>query len=88
MNLLTLLASAMGLNKLTSAVFSSTAFRQATPSKRFRDKAKFSMHGCPQSNKDDALPRGYPGAKLARKAAMNFAAVKHPRGLRQNGVTC
>ena len=30
---------------------------------------------------------GYPGAKLARKALMKQVAVKHPRGLRADGVT-
>lgn len=42
--------------------------------------------GCPQSNKDDNLPRGYPGAKMARRAIFKGIAVKHPRGLRANGV--
>ena len=43
--------------------------------------------GCTQSEKKDDLPRGYPGAKLARKAMMKQIAVKHPRGLRLDGVT-
>lgn len=43
--------------------------------------------GCPQSEKDDGLPRGYSGAKLARKAMLKQVAVKHPRGLRLDGVT-
>lgn len=39
------------------------------------------------SKKNDGLPRNYPGAKLARKAMMNQVAVKHPRGMRLDGVT-
>lgn len=35
----------------------------------------------------EGLPRFYPGAKLARKAVQKAVGVKHPRGLRANGVT-
>lgn len=61
--------------------------RTATPSRRVREQADWSDCGNPQSNKDDGLPRGYPGAKLARKAVQKAVAVKHPRGLRLDGVT-
>ena len=50
-----------------------------------------SIDGMPQSNKPTGLyvklPRGYAGAKLARKAIMKMVAVNHPRGTRANGVT-
>lgn len=52
-----------------------------------KNKPSNSIDGCPQSNKDDNLPRGYPGAKMARRAIFKGIAVKHPRGLRANGVT-
>lgn len=35
----------------------------------------------------EGLPRFYPGAKLARKAVQKAIGVKHPRGLRADGVT-
>lgn len=35
----------------------------------------------------EGLPRGYPGAKLARRAVQKGIAVRH-HGLRQDGVTC
>ena len=47
----------------------------------------WSWDGCTQSDKKDGLPRGYPGAKLARKAMLKQVAVKHPRGLRLDGAT-
>lgn len=65
-------------------------FRQATHSTRRsarNTKAGYSIDGCPQPGKNDDLPRGYPGAKLARKAMQKQVAVKHPRGLRLDGVT-
>lgn len=66
------------------------SFREATPSNRhsYRNtKAGYNLDGCPQSGKEDDLPRGYPGAKLARKAMLKQVAVKHPRGLRLDGAT-
>ena len=33
------------------------------------------------------LPRGYPGAKLARRAVQKGIGVKH-HGLRADGITC
>lgn len=33
------------------------------------------------------LPRGYPGAKLARRAMQKGIGVKH-HGLRADGITC
>lgn len=45
------------------------------------------VDGCSQSDKYDNLPRGYPGAKLARRAVFKGIAVKHPRGLRVDGLT-
>ena len=33
------------------------------------------------------LPRGYPGAKLARRAVQKGIGVKH-HGLRVDGITC
>lgn len=71
-------------------LISRPSFRQATPSHRssyHNTKAGYVMDGCPQSEKDDDLPRGYPGAKLARKAMLKQVAVKHPRGLRLDGAT-
>ena len=35
----------------------------------------------------EGLPKGYPGAKLHRRAVQRGIAVKH-QGLRQDGVTC
>lgn len=71
-------------------LISRPSFRQATPSHRssYRNtKAGRVIDGCTQSSKKDGLPRGYPGAKLARKAMMKQVAVKHARGLRLDGVT-
>jgi hypothetical protein len=88
MKLLPFLASIMGLNKLSSNIFAPQVFSRPTPSKRVRDTSGKSVNGCKQSKKDDGLPRGYPGAKMARKAEMKFLAVRHCRGLRQDGATC
>lgn len=84
-----LAAAGATFNPLMSAI-TRPSFRQATPSKRgsYRNtKASNVLDGCPQSKKDDDLPRGYPGAKLVRKAVMKQVAVKHSRGLRLDGVT-
>ena len=51
-------------------------FRGATPS-----RAKKGL-----IDKSD-LPRGYPGAKLARRAVQKGIGVKH-HGLRADGITC
>lgn len=64
-------------------------FEKYRPS-RHRARANgnlWSDDGCTQSSRKDGLPRGYPGAKLARKAMLKQVAVKHPRGLRLDGVT-
>lgn len=93
MNILTLIASAFGLgsnqmphgNAFNFFNAKHADFRGATPSRHVRTHSHKIIDGCRQSNKDDGMPRGYPGAKLARKAAMNYAGVKHMRGLRANG---
>lgn len=36
---------------------------------RRRNKLRTEVEACIQSDKRDSLPRGYPGAKMARKAA-------------------
>lgn len=72
MRIFQMLAAALGFAIQPSVVGNS--FRSATPSKR----KGFDKTG---------LPSGYPGAKLARKAAMKHVGVKHPRGLRADGVT-
>jgi len=38
------------------------------PQRASQPTRPWSMWGCPQSKKDDDKPRGFPGAKLARKA--------------------
>lgn len=93
MKLLSFLAAAAGFgsNQMPHGPFNifnavRNNFRGATPSRHVRTHSHKIIDGCRQSNKDDTLPRGYPGAKLARKAAMNFAGVKHMRGLRVNGI--
>ena len=85
-------ALAAAASKFSSALaqVARPQFHHATQSTRRsarNTKAGHVEYGCPQSDKDDNLPRGYPGAKLARKAFMKQLAVKHPRGLRANGVT-
>lgn len=52
-----------------------------------KNKPSNSIDGSPQSEKNDNLPRGYSGAKLARRAIFKGIAVKHPRGLRVDGLT-
>lgn len=64
----------------------STNFYAKSVSKSRRNQLD-TFDGCVQSHAKDDLPRGYPGAKLARKAKQKAIAVKHPRGLRLNGVT-
>lgn len=83
-----LIAAVLALGTSATAPFPVRhAFRGATPSRRVRSHSHEKINGCMQSNKEDDLPRGYPGAKMARKAHMRFLAVKHSRGLRANGVT-
>ena len=84
------LAAAGAIFKPLMGLISRPSFRQATPSHRssYRNtKAGRVIDGCPQPSRSDSLPRGYPGAKLARKAMLKQVAVKHPRGLRLDGAT-
>lgn len=62
-------------------------FENHRPSKHRADSNLWGYDGCTQSSREDGLPRGYPGAKLARKAMLKQVAVKHPRGLRLDGAT-
>lgn len=74
MNLLSLLALSMG-KAVNPMLLNNKAFRGPTPSKH-------------KGTNKEGLPSGYPGAKLARKAAQRAVGVKHPRGLRLDGITC
>lgn len=81
------LAAGIGSFPVAFSNLGSRAYRGPTPSRRVRSNVAWCDQGNPQSNKDDGLPRGYSGAKLARKAIQKAVAVKHPRGLRLDGVT-
>lgn len=65
------IAAAMGM--FPSLAISNGAQAERGVSHRARNRRRNALRtevkACIQSNKDDRLPRGYPGAKLARKAA-------------------
>ena len=75
MKLISLIAAAMDGLINPFALGQRNVFRGATPPARKKGLI----------NKD-GLPRGYPGAKLARRAIQKGIAVKH-HGLRVDGVT-
>lgn len=87
MSIMSRLIAAILATSATAPLPVTKTFRGATPSRHVRTHSHEIIEGCRQSNKDDNLPRGYPGAKMARKARMRFLAVNHPRGLRANGIT-
>lgn len=89
-SLIGMIAAALGLgmSSLPTVPLTRTTYRGPTPSRRIRSQSKAAYNGCVQSDKDDGMPRGYPGAKLARKARQGYLAVNHPRGIRANGITC
>ncbi len=73
--LFSLLAAALGAAAFNPINIVNRSFRNATPPRRgkgYVDKT--------------ALPHGYPGAKMARKAIQRAIAVKHPRGLRTDDI--
>lgn len=73
MKLFSFIAAAMGGLIRPYALGQRNVFRGPTPSAPKKGLI----------NKDN-LPRGYPGAKLARRAMQNGIAVKH-HGLRMDG---
>lgn len=73
MKILSFLAAALGLGMVPN-FNAGSIFRGSTPPARRKGLI----------DKSD-LPRGYPGAKLARRAMQKGIAVKH-HGLRQDGV--
>lgn len=88
MKLLSTLATALGLSSFIPQI--PFGYSRGTPSRRLRIGSKHirptndmrrSILGltsfCPQSDKRDDLPRGYPGAKLARKAAQGKLGIRH-----------
>jgi hypothetical protein len=78
MKIISLLAAALGnaVKNTISHFDSRNVFHGPTPAAPKKGRI----------NKD-GLPRGYPGAKLARRAAQGAVAVKHMGGLRLNGTT-
>lgn len=75
MKLFSLLGAMLGGFSLPISINTGSTFRGPTPSAR--RKGLIDKSG---------LPRGYPGAKLHRRAIQKGIGVKH-HGLRQNGVT-
>lgn len=69
------LAAGIGSFPVAFSNLGSHAYRGPTPSRKGGRTDK------------SGLLYGYPGAKLARKAIQKAVAVKHPRGLRLDGVT-
>lgn len=79
MKLFSLIATAIahvGLNARPSTMLNMNgSYRGPTPRRSHKGRIDKS-----------ALPHGYPGAKMARKAIQKAIAVKHPRGLRTNDI--
>ncbi len=75
MKLLSFLAAALGSAGRFPLLNMNGSYRGSTPSRRGKGRIDKS-----------ALPHGYPGAKMARKAIQKAIAVKHPRGLRTNDI--
>lgn len=78
MRLFSLLATAMAGSFSLSKLLEPNAQAYRGPTPPARKKGRIDKSG---------LPRGYPGAKLARRAMQKGIGVRH-HGLRVDGVTC
>ena len=65
------------LAKLANTRSGSPQARMRIGAKVRRSSAEMWCDGCRQSIKDDGLPRGFPGAKRLRKAALGKLTLKH-----------
>ena len=72
-------------NLMLAILSALTSFPNIMASPQFRGATR-PRHKKGLIDKSD-LPRGYPGAKLARRAIQKGIGVKH-HGLRVDGITC